>query len=294
MSQIQYLWKTSNVATRLIIANVAAFVLINVPLAILHLMQLDASAASVMSWLVLPGDFYTLFTHPWTIITHIFIHNGIFHLLFNMLSLFFISQLFSRYFDDRRFLNVYFVSGLAGALIFLLSINFLPVFVGAPSFYSASGASAAVMGTLIAVCTYRANDEVYLFGRFKLQLRWLAVIFVLLDLIGINSGNEGGHLAHLGGALFGFIWGMQLKTGKDIAAFFSPVQGFFKWKAPRKKSPLHVAHKAKFTDAEWNQSKKARQARVDEILDKISRSGYESLSKEEKALLFELSKDNNS
>jgi membrane associated rhomboid family serine protease len=294
MSQLQYLWKTSNAGSRLIIVNVAAFILINVPLAILHLVGLDASAASIMTWLVLPGDFYTLITHPWTIITHMFIHSGIFHLLFNMLSLFFISQLFSRYFDDRRMLNVYFVSGFAGAIVFLLSVNILPVFSGAPEFYSASGASAAVMGTLIAVCTYRAQDEVFLFGALKLQLRWVAVIFVLLDLIGINSGNEGGHLAHLGGALFGFLWGMNLKSGNDIAAFFSPAQDFFKFRMPKKKSPLHVAHKAKFGNEDLNQSKKVRQARVDEILDKISRSGYDSLSKEEKTLLFELSKDSDS
>lgn len=294
MNQLSQLWSTSNAANRIIISNIAIFVLINIPLALLHLMKMDSALGWITEWLVLPGDFFTLLTRPWTLITHLFMHNGIFHLLFNMLSLFFIYQLFSRYFDDKRFINVYFVSGLTGALVFLLSINLFPLFGDNASVYTAAGASAAVMGTLVAICTYRPTDEVFLFGVFKLQLRWVALIFVLLDLIGIGGGNEGGHLAHLGGALFGFLWGMNLGKGNDLASFFQPVQDFFKQKPKRKKSPLTVAHKQRFSDEEWNLSKKERQVRVDEILDKISRSGYDSLSKEEKALLFDLSKESDS
>ncbi|MEX1188436.1 MAG: rhomboid family intramembrane serine protease [Bacteroidia bacterium] len=291
MNQLSNLWRTSNATNRLIIANIAVFVVINIPLAVLHLLNMDSALGWLMKWLTLPGDFFTLLTRPWTIITHMFMHTGLLHLLFNMLSLFFISQLFSRYFDDRRLINVYFVSGLAGAFVFLLSINIFPIFGDNATVYTAAGASAAVMGTLVAVCTYRPLDEVFLFGVFRLQLRWVALIFVLLDLIGISGGNEGGHLAHLGGALFGFIWGINLGKGNDLAAFFQTVQDLFKRQPRRKKSPLTVAHKQRFTDEEWNLSKKERQIRVDEILDKISRSGYDSLSKEEKALLFELSKE---
>lgn len=292
MSQLQHLWKTSNAATRIIIINIAAYVLINVPIAILHLMNAGGAINNLMSWLALSGDLGRLLFRPWTLFSHMFIHSGIFHLAFNLLSLYFIQQLFSRYFDDRRFINVYFVGGLSGALVFLLSVNVFPVFASDPLAYTAVGASAAVMAVLVAVCTYRAQDEVFLFGIVKMQLRWVAVLFVLLDIIGISGGNEGGHLAHLGGALFGFLWGMNLSKGRDLAAWFDAVQNVFTWKPSAKKSPLSVAHKQKFSDDEWNQSKKARQARVDEILDKISRSGYDSLSKDEKALLFELSKDN--
>jgi membrane associated rhomboid family serine protease len=291
MNQLSNLWRTSNATNKLIIANIAVFVLINIPLAILHLLNMDAALGWLTNWLTLPGDFFTLLTRPWTLITHMFMHTGLFHLLFNMLSLFFISQLFTRYFDDKRMLNVYFVSGLAGAFVFLISINIFPLFGENASVYTAAGASAAVMGTLVAVCTYRPLDEVFLFGVFRLQLRWVALIFVLLDFIGISKGNEGGHLAHLGGALFGFLWGMNLGKGNDLAGFFQPVQDFFKKEARKKKSPLKVAHKQRFSDEEWNLTKKEKQIRVDEILDKISRSGYDSLSKEEKALLFELSKE---
>jgi hypothetical protein len=156
--------------------------------------------------------------------------------------------------------------------------------------YSAVGASAAVMGVLIAICTYRPQDEVMLFGAFRLKLQWMALIFVLLDLISIRSGNEGGHLAHLGGAMFGFFWAMNMKKGIDIASFFNKAQAIFSWK-PKRKSSIKVVHKRAKTDEVYNLDKRQKQKRIDDILDKISRSGYDSLSKEEKALLFELSKD---
>jgi hypothetical protein len=185
---------------------------------------------------------------------------------------------------------VYFVSGFAGALMFLLSVNLFPLFSENAHSYSAVGSSAAVMGVLIAICTYRPHDEVMLFGAFRLKLQWMALIFVLLDLISIRSGNEGGHLAHLGGALFGFFWAMNMKKGTDIAAFFNKVQAIFQWKSKRK-STIKVIHKRAKTDEDYNLDKRQKQKRIDDILDKISRSGYDSLSKEEKALLFELSKD---
>jgi hypothetical protein len=157
--------------------------------------------------------------------------------------------------------------------------------------YSAVGASAAVMGVLIAICTYRPQDEVMLFGAFRLKLQWMALIFVMLDLISIRSGNEGGHLAHLGGALFGFFWAINIKKGIDIAAFFNKAQALFSWK-PKRKSTIKVVHKRAKKDEDYNLDKRQKQKRIDDILDKISRSGYDSLSKEEKALLFELSKEN--
>ena len=290
MSQSRLLWATSGAGVRLILVNVVVFVLVFVPVSVLHLMKMDQVSLLIMEQLELPGDFLQLLFKPWTLITHLFVHRGLMHILFNMLTLFFTYQLFNRYFEDKRFINVYFVSGLAGALMFLISVNIFPLFSDGAHHYTAVGASAAVMGVLNAICAYRPDDEVILFGVFKLKLRWMAVLFVLLDLISISSGNEGGHLAHLGGALFGFIWALNMKKGTDLAAFFNYVQDLFK-KKPKRNKNIKVVHKRSQSDAEWNMDKKARQQRVDEILDKISRSGYDSLSKAEKALLFELSKD---
>ena len=290
MSQLQLLWLNAGAGVRLIIINVAAFVILFLPLSLLHLMNMDSTGSFIMNQLELPGNVMQLLFKPWTLITHLFVHSGLMHILFNMMTLFFTYQLFNQRFDDKRFLNVYFVSGFAGALMFLLSVNLFPLFSENAHSYSAVGASAAVMGVLIAICTYRPQDEVMLFGVFKLKLQWMALIFVMLDLISIRSGNEGGHLAHLGGALFGFFWAVNMKKGIDIASFFNKAQAIFSWK-PKRKSSIKVVHKRAKTDEVYNLDKRQKQKRIDDILDKISRSGYDSLSKEEKALLFELSKD---
>ena len=290
MSQLKLLWLNAGAGVRLIIINVAAFVILFLPLSLLHLMNMDSTGSFIMNQLELPGNVMQVLFKPWTLITHLFVHSGLMHILFNMMTLFFTYQLFNQRFDDKRFLNVYFVSGFAGALMFLLSVNLFPLFSGNAHSYSAVGASAAVMGVLIAICTYRPQDEVMLFGVFKLKLQWMALIFVMLDLISIRSGNEGGHLAHLGGALFGFFWAMNMKKGIDIASFFNKAQALFSWK-PKRKSTIKVVHKRGKTDEVYNLDKRQKQKRIDDILDKISRSGYDSLSKEEKALLFELSKD---
>jgi membrane associated rhomboid family serine protease len=291
MSQLKLLWLNSGAGVRLIIINVAVFVLLFLPLSVLHLMNMDSTGDFIMQQMELSGNIMQVLFKPWTLITHLFVHSGLMHILFNMMTLYFTYQLFNQRFDDKRFLNVYFVSGFAGALMFLLSVNLFPLFSENVHSYSAVGASAAVMGVLIAICTYRPQDEVMLFGAFRLKLQWMALIFVMLDLISIRSGNEGGHLAHLGGALFGFFWAINIKKGIDIAAFFNKAQAIFSWK-PKRKSTIKVVHKRAKKDEDYNLDKRQKQKRIDDILDKISRSGYDSLSKEEKALLFELSKEN--
>jgi membrane associated rhomboid family serine protease len=290
MSQLKLLWLNAGAGVRLIIINVAVFVLLFLPLSVLHLMNMDSTGDFIMQQMELSGNILQVLFKPWTLITHLFVHSGLMHILFNMMTLYFTYQLFNQRFDDKRFLNVYFVSGFAGALMFLLSVNLFPLFSENAHSYTAVGASAAVMGVLIAICTYRPEDEVMLFGAFRMKLQWIALIFVLLDLISIRSGNEGGHLAHLGGALFGFFWAMNMKKGIDIASFFNKAQAIFNWK-PKRKSTIKVVHKRSKTDDDYNLDKRQKQKRIDDILDKISRSGYDSLSKEEKALLFELSKD---
>ena len=156
--------------------------------------------------------------------------------------------------------------------------------------YTATGASAAILGVLVGVATYRPNDSVFLFGAFRLELRWLAVILVILDIVQIPQGNAGGHLAHLGGAFWGFLWALNLGKGRDISNFLTPV---WTWMEQRKQSTLKVKYRA----ASEPQQREARstsqntQAEIDALLDKISRSGYDSLSKREKERLFELTKD---
>ena len=292
MNSIKLYWVTAGAGMRLIIINVAVFLLINIPLSIMFLLGNNQIEAAVLRQLALPGDLYELLVKPWTLITHFFVHSNIMHVLFNMIGLYFSYQLFNRYLDDRRFINIYFVSGLSGAIIFITSVNVFPVFTEHGGTGPLVGASAAVLGVMIAICAFRPNDQVSLFGVFTVKLIWIALAFVILDLLQIRDGNVGGHLAHLGGALFGFAWATAMRSGTDISSFFGIFQTLFKpGNKRRKKSSLKVVTGKRFTDEDWNMSRAERQRRVDEILDKINRSGYDSLSKEEKNLLFELSKD---
>ncbi len=288
MNQLRFHWAVSNAGTRLIIASVAVFLIINVPLSLLHLLNIGDIEGMINKWLLLPGNFGEFIFKPWTLFTHMFMHTSLLHLIFNMLTLYFSCQLFSRYFDDRRLINVYFVGGFAGALVFLVSVNVFPLFTSMGQDFTAAGASAAILSVLIAISAYRPDDEVFLFGAIRLKLMWLATIIVLLDLLQIRSSNAAGHLAHLGGAAFGVLWAIQLRKGNDISAFFGKVQDLFK---PGRKAKMRVAHRRPLKDEDYNLSKKEQQMQVDEILDKISRSGYDSLSKEEKSRLFELTKD---
>ena len=290
MNSLRYQWNIADTATRLIMVNVAVFIVVNVPAALMHLLGYTQFENWIHTFLVLPGNLAELIYKPWTLISHLFVHSGIFHLFFNMLTLYFTGQLFTRYFNKTQLLNLYFTSGLAGALLFLVSVNVFPVFTQSPVFYTATGASAAIFGVLIGVATYRPNDSVFLFGAFRLELRWLAVILVILDIVQIPQGNAGGHLAHLGGAFWGFLWARNLTKGRDISRFLTPI-----WNVMErgKRSSLKVKYRAASEAKQpgTSSSPKNQQAEIDALLDKISRSGYDSLSKREKERLFELTKD---
>jgi membrane associated rhomboid family serine protease len=290
MNSLRYQWNIADTATRLIMVNAAVYIIVNVPAAVLHLMGYTGFGSWINTYLTLPGAVGELIFKPWTLISHLFIHSGLFHLFFNMLTLYFTGQLFIRYFNRIQFLNLYFTAGLAGAVFFIVSVNLFPLFSLGAIHYTATGASAAILGVLIGVATYRPNDSVFLFGAFRLELRWLALILILLDVVQIPQGNAGGHLAHLGGAFWGFLWARNLSKGRDISSFLSPV---WQWMEQRHRSPLKVKYRAATNpkQTEAANSPKNKQAEIDALLDKISRSGYDSLSQREKERLFELTKD---
>jgi len=290
MNSLRYQWNIADTATRLIMVNAAIYFIVNVPAALLHLMGYTGFGSWINTYLTLPGAVGELIFKPWTLISHLFIHSGLFHLFFNMLTLYFTGQLFIRYFNRIQLLNLYFTAGLAGAVFFIVSVNLFPLFIHSATHYTATGASAAILGVLIGVATYRPNDSVFLFGAFRLELRWLALILVLLDIVQIPQGNAGGHLAHLGGAFWGFLWARNLSKGRDISSFLSPV---WDWMEQRNRSPLKVKYRAatKPKQTEAANSPQNKQAEIDALLDKISRSGYDSLSQREKERLFQLTKD---
>lgn len=287
-NDIKYKYATLTVAEKLIVINVLVYIL-NILLVFLFRLSPDF----LMQWFELPKRLDNFITQPWSVVTYAFFHGSFSHIFWNMLLLYFSGRIFLNLFGGRRFLNVYFLGAIAGGLIFMLSYNLFPAFMEIDT--SLIGASAAVMAILIFICTYMPNQEVRLFFLFNIKLWYIGVFVVLIDLVQIPMSNAGGHLAHLGGALLGYIYARKLSEGRDIGSGFekmvTAVVNLFRRKP---KGPLKTVHKNRKTTASAKNSqagKDSRQQKIDEILDKISKSGYESLTKEEKDFLFQAGKD---
>ncbi|WP_224484476.1 rhomboid family protein [Robertkochia aurantiaca] len=284
-NDIRYKFKTLNIAEKLIVINVAVFIL-----NALSVFLFNLKGDFFMEWFELPKAFGDFILQPWSLITYSFFHGGFMHIFWNMLLLYFSARIFLNYFGPKVFLNVYFMGAVAGGAFFLLSYNIFPVFSGINS--SLIGASAAVMAILLFVCTYFPNQEVRLIF-FNVKLWYIGVFVVLLDLIQLPMGNPGGHIAHLGGQLLGFVYARKLMEGKDIGSGINrSLSGLEGWFSGKRKSPLKTVHRRnKGSYADSKPTKKEYQKQIDEILDKISKSGYESLSKEEKDFLFKAGKE---
>ena len=284
--QLRYRLQQLNEAEKLILINVICFVL---PLFLKTLFYLFNIPSNVMiGWFELSAEWSDLLFKPWTIFTYSFIHSGFFHLFWNMYLLYFASRLFLNLFSLRTFFNVYFLGVLLGGLTFMLSYSVFPAFQYASPIMV--GASAGVMAVLIFMATYSPDLEVRIIF-FNVKLRYLGIAFVLLDVIQIPYGNAGGHLAHLGGAALGYLYVKRLDQGVDIGLpfenFTNLVLNLFK-----KQSKLKTVHKRK---ASSNSKKKVTtqevdQSKIDSILDKISKSGYDSLTQKEKDFLFQAGK----
>ncbi|MDN3594711.1 rhomboid family intramembrane serine protease [Zunongwangia endophytica] len=298
--KIRYKINTATVTEKLIAANVIAFLLFGLLNTIFTLFNIPGFK-SFYNWFVLPSDPAEFILKPWTIITYSFLHGGIWHLLSNMLILYFSGMYFLNFFSPKRLLNYYFLGVLVGALVFMLSYNLFPAFAGGKSYLV--GASAGVMAVLIGVATQAPNMYIRLMIIGNIKFWWLAAFLVALDVIQIPMGNAGGHLAHLGGAGLGYLYTTQLHKGNDIGAWWeSTMDGIASiFKKNEKKARMKTVHKSsnKKGSTTSNSSKRKsngmskseKQQEIDAILDKISKSGYESLTKAEKDFLFQAGKD---
>ncbi|WP_422080736.1 rhomboid family intramembrane serine protease [Ulvibacterium sp.] len=285
---LKYQYARLNVAEKLIAINVVVFIING-----LFPFLLGLHKNSIVQWFQLPKDFFDFLSQPWSIITYSFFHGGLGHIFWNMLVLYFAGRIFLNLFDGKRFLNVYLLGVILGGLFFLLSYNLFPAFFGVNAVLI--GASAGVRAVLIFICAYIPNQEVRLIF-FNIKLWYIGVFVVVMDLVQMPyTGNAGGHLAHLGGALLGYVYARQLLNGRDIGEGFSKfmdgIANLFKKK--EKKAPLKTVYKkTKATEKSKKEyGKEAHQRKIDAILDKISKSGYESLSKAEKDFLFKAGKE---
>ncbi|MDC8003484.1 rhomboid family intramembrane serine protease [Aureisphaera galaxeae] len=288
---LSYQFKTASVVVKLIVINAVVFIGVNI---VAFLMQMEPSYLT--RWFVLPDSISEVIWQPWSFFSYSFLHSGIFHILFNMIFLYMFGRIILNLFSEKRFLAIYLLGALAGGLLFVLSYNIFPAFASSKGYLL--GASGAVTAIMVFIATYTPNTVVRIF-MFNLKIWWIAVFFVLKDLIQLPlSDNAGGLLTHLGGAIFGYVYARQMAKGNDIGAWF---ERFMDWVADlfktRKQKPFKKVHRNKATQSKTKRSKPVdsksdHQKKVDAILDKISKSGYESLTKAEKDFLFKAGNDN--
>ena len=234
---------------------------------------------SVASWLVrqlsMPANLEILAYKPWTIITYMFLQREVFHILFNLLWLYWMGMIFMDFLNKRQFIFTYLAGGIAGALLYLLAYNTLPAFSDLTQKSFLLGSSASVMAIVIGTATLVPDYTIRLLLFGAVRLKYLAIAYFVFDIIGMGGGNPGGSIAHIGGAILGFVFIKQLNNGSDLSRIL------------KKRSKLKVVPNKSNTRSETIQTD---QDTIDNILDKISKSGYESLSKNEKDALFKASK----
>lgn len=290
-------YRIGGIVQKLIYWNVGLFAIPMVVFSILALFGVQVpflrwDMPFTVDWLSLSSDPVNLLWKPWSLITYAFLHAGFMHILFNMLMLVFAGRLFLTFFTQKQLFGVYLLSAIFAGLVYILSYNTLPMLAGS-GVSKMVGASAAIMAILIATAVYSPQYEVRLLLIGTVKLWHIAVVFVLLDLIYASVENSGGHLAHLAGSLFGFLYIKMLQNGTDLTKGVSATLDFFtNLFKPGKKTPFKEVHRnpAPMQRTTAKPQKDLTQKQIDDILDKISKSGYDSLTKEEKEFLFKVGK----
>lgn len=285
LSDIKRTFKEGSSLTRLIYINLGVFLVVQIAGVVYYL---SGQTNILPDWLSVPSAISEILKRPWTPVTYMFLHTGFIHLLFNILGLYWFGKLFLYRLESSKLLGVYLMGGISGAVFYVISYNIFPVFESVNGLLM--GASASVFAILVAIAVYDPNNEIHLSFIGSFQLKYVALFYVLLSVIGISATNPGGNIAHLGGAAWGWFYIVQLRKGRDMGTglvkfldqIAKAIAGLFK-----PKDNLKVAFKqAPRDDYEYNRLKNLEQEEVNCILEKIGKAGYDSLSKSEKELLF--------
>lgn len=284
-------FREGSALANLIIINIAVWLLVQVFRIFFFLYNQPDSAiatSSIIRIFGVPAFIPSLMHKPWTVLTYMFLHIDIWHILFNMLWLYWFGKIFQEYLGNRKLLLVYVLGGISGALVYIFAFNIFPVFSATLPQSYALGASASVMAIVTAISFKVPNYSVYLLFFGRIRILYLAISLFIFDFFMIPTGNAGGHIAHIGGALFGFLY-IQL-TAKAISAGSGAYKrhgGFFHRKT--RNDAGHDASHRPLSDEAYNLQKAEKQKRMDFILDKISKGGYDSLTRDEKEFLFKSS-----
>lgn len=288
---LKKIFLSKTVLSRIMLINGLVFALVAIIDLFLMLFSFNTtlSPENPVVWLMaLPSNLSDLIVKPWTLFTYMILHEGFFHILVNLFMIFVGGTIFLEYLSEEKLMWTYILGGLMGALFFVISFNIFPVFAEAKYFSVLLGASASGFAILIAIATYVPDYSIHLILLGRVKLKYIAIVFVAIDILSIPSGNAGGHIGHLGGAFWGFIYAYYLRQGID---FYKVLDNFnLKFtKSSTKSSKFDTSrpkHGRPMNDDEYTTKKNANQEEIDRILDKISQAGYNSLSKAEKELLF--------
>lgn len=299
---LQDVFRRGEIYVRLIFINVAVFLVFTLLQVVLRLF--NVSISDWLQWLEMPASVSQWLLQPWSIITYMFLHAGVMHLLFNMLWLYWFGQLFLYFFSARHLRGVYILGGICGALLYLLAYNVFPYLTPYTDYTYMLGASASVLAIVSAVAYRKPDYRVNLLLLGSLPLKYFALIVIGMDLLLITSDNAGGHIAHLGGALSGLLFAWLLGKGTDLTRLINQVIDFFhhpmtfRFKPRKPKMKVNYGAKAEESAESASKEQKAeepkpqetrRENRVNEIREKIKQSGYQGLTEEEKRELFNAS-----
>ncbi len=277
---------------KLIYINIAVFILISLTAIIGFLVTNPLVAEKAIDILAVPSAFNKLLVRPWTLITYMFLHKDIWHIIFNMLWLYWFGTIFLQYLDQKKIVAVYLLGGISGALLYIISFNVFPAFSGVVNESVAIGASASVMAVVIAIAAYVPDYTISLLLLGRVKIKYMALAILILTSFMDFSVNSGGKLAHIGGAVFGYLYTLNLRQGKDIGKGINAIIDYlvtlFK---PRRK--MKVTHRKPSNDYDYNKIRAEHQEMINAILEKISKGGYDSLTKEEKETLFKESQKRN-
>ena len=289
LTKLRRSYEAGSLLTKLLYINVGVFVVVRVALIALRLFNLEGT--QLLAMFQTPSNIGLLLLRPWTVVTYMFLHVDVFHLLFNMLWLYTFGRIFLLFLDGRRLVGVYLTGGIAGAVLYVAAYAFFPYFRGMGQTSYLMGASASVMAIVFAVSFYRKDYTVNLLFIGQIKLLYLALGVFAIDFFSITSSNAGGHIAHIGGALWGFTFASALQRGRDLTAPINRILDRLANLKKQREPQMKATPGGRAESDEAYRERKRREAdTLDEILDKLRRSGYESLSADEKKTLFDASR----
>ena len=298
IDDIKFAYRRGSMLMRFIFINIAVCVILH--LATLVAWMITGDQAAVLQWVELPSDLSLLIRRPWTLVTYMFSHYALLHILFNMLWLYWLGRIFMEYFSPKQLTGVYLLGGWGGALLFFLAYNLMPSLAGNSVFLI--GASASVLAVIVATAVYAPDYKIGLLFLGEVAIKWVAIVTVAIYLIGMETGNIGGNIAHIGGALVGAWFALRIKRGRDITrplnAVLDAVVGIFNgrsfsWPAARRGNKARPQQETTQQRQQPSRFDTVSEEELDRVLKKIKDAGYDALTDAERDMLFKASRRRN-